>query len=143
VFDHGAKVLYVGISERACEATLDAYLVKLNSFIGPKEKPYKLVKFRAYGKAEKGKERSLIYHTNVLLGVLGSHVIVCLEAIVNSKEKESVRRSIERSGKQVIDISYREMGEMCGNVMQVRNASGELCIIMSQRALNGFTKAHL
>ena len=132
-------MVFASVSERAAEATLSKFIQTFNNTA--RGKFYKLFKFRSFGKPEKG-VRTPIYHTNVMMGVLANHVVVCLESVADDKERARLRSILERKGKEIIDISFTEMGEMCGNIIQVRNNKGELCVIMSKRAYNGFTKAH-
>lgn len=83
---------------------------------------------------------SPIYHTNVMMAILEFHVVVNLSSIVDPNMRSYVKKCLSL-GREVIDISHEEMGEMCGNMIQLKDArNGELCLIMSNRALNGLTK---
>ena len=47
------------------------------------------------------------------------------------------------NGRKVLDLSYKEMLNFCGNMLMVVNKKGEECVIMSQSAYDGLTKVHL
>jgi hypothetical protein len=49
---------------------------------------------------------------------------------------------LEKGGKKIVEISYKEMGEMCGNIIQVKDTEGRLCVIMSKRAEEGFSNVN-
>ena len=83
-----------------------------------------------------------IYHTNVIMAMLDKHVIFCLDSIHDPKERAMVLKELKED-REVIDISYQELGEMCGNAIMVKDATtGDLCLVLSQRALKGFTPEH-
>ena len=137
VFDHKFKRLYVCISERACPQTLNDYLEMLNSHCLDGKK-YSLVTFNAL---DDKKPQSPIYHTNVMMAILENHVVVNLSSVADAHQRAYLKTCLSR-GRQIIDISHEEMGEMCGNMIQVKNKNNELCLIMSERARKGLTNKH-
>ena len=58
-----------------------------------------------------------IYHTNVIMAVFNKHVIICLDSIRDKKVRKTVEKEIVEGGKEIIQISYKEMNEMCGNMI--------------------------
>jgi len=80
---------------------------------------------------EKG---TAIYHTNVLMAVADKYVVICLDAIPSSTEKEMVIDTIKESGKQLIEISFDQMNHFAGNMLQVENESGDKILVMSSQA---------
>ena len=137
VFDHKFKKLYVCISERANLNTLKNYLDLLNSNCVAGNK-YSLITFDAF---DNKTPRSPIYHTNVMMAMLENHVIVNLDSVADPDQRAALKKSLEQD-REIIDISHKEMGEMCGNMIQVKNNKEELCVIMSERAKKGLTKKH-
>ena len=137
VFDHKFKRLYVCISERACPQTLNSYLDTLNSHCVDGKK-YSLITFNAF---DNKSPRSPIYHTNVMMAILENHVIVNLDSVADAHQRAYLKKCLSM-GREIIDISHAEMGEMCGNMIQVKNKDDELCVIMSNRALKGLAKKH-
>lgn len=101
-------------------------------------KKYSLVTFNSF---DNKTPRSPIYHTNVMMAILENHVVVNLDSVVDTTQRAHLKKCLSM-GRKIIDISHEEMGEMCGNMIQVKNKDNELCVIMSDRALKGLTKKH-
>ena len=80
-----------------------------------------------------------IYHTNVMMCVADSYVVICLETIKNETEKEIVINSIQKTNKQLIEISYDQMNHFAGNMLQVHNLKGEIFLVMSTQAYKSLT----
>ena len=50
---------------------------------------------------------------------------------------------MKEGGRKIIDISHYEMTQMCGNMVQVKSGTtGELCVLMSQKARDGLSPAN-
>ena len=72
-----------------------------------------------------------IYHTNVIMAMLDKHVIFCLDSIHDPKERAMVLSELKED-REVIDISYQELSDMCGNALIVKDGrNGDLCLILS------------
>ncbi len=80
-----------------------------------------------------------IYHTNVMMSVGSEIAVVCLEAIADPDQRETVRKSLEDTGKTILEITYDQMNHFAGNMLEVRNQEKEPCLIMSQAAYNSLT----
>ncbi len=124
VLDRVHQVAYACLSDRTHRAVLDAWA---------KEMDYELVVFEAYQKV--GDSYALIYHTNVMMCVGTSFAVVCLESIRDAQEREKVKRKLQESGKQIIDISETQKNAFAGNMLEVRNTKGETFVVMSASAL--------
>ena len=81
-----------------------------------------------------------IYHTNVMMCVADQYVVICLDSIPNTAERNMVTYTIEKSGKEIIDISYSQMNHFAGNMLQVKNKKGEKIVVMSSQAYKSLTK---
>lgn len=125
IFDHVHKIVYGCVSLR-CDADLFANHAKS---LG-----YKPVIFHAYDK-----NGVVIYHTNVLMGIQTSTAVVCLDAITDSQERETLVRSLAETGHDVVDISHAQMNAFCGNVLELENNRGERFLALSQTAFDNFT----
>lgn len=134
VFDQANHLVYCCVSERATLKTLETYISMLNSH---SNSAYKL--FPINGADKNG---CPIYHTNVMLAIMDKHAVCCLAAVHDQKERALLRKSLSK-GRELIDLSYEEMGEMCGNMIQLESQNGQLCVLMSARAKAGLTKEHL
>jgi hypothetical protein len=68
---------------------------------------------------------------------IGLHVVViCLESIVDEKERKNVKENIlTLSKKKIIEISLEQMADFAGNMLQMKTKQeGKLVWIMSERA---------
>lgn len=81
-----------------------------------------------------------IYHTNVMMCVADRYVVICMDAIAASHEKEQVTAAIQQTGKDMIAISYDQMNHFAGNMLQVKNMQGEPLLVMSSQAFEALTK---
>ncbi len=80
-----------------------------------------------------------IYHTNVMMCVAEQYVVICLDSIRNTDERNSVIEMITRSGKEIIEINYNQMNRFAGNMLQVENKEGRQLLIMSAQAFHSLT----
>jgi hypothetical protein len=125
VLDRENKIAYACLSPRTDTEVLKAFC----DYTG-----YKAVTFDAFDPNGKA-----IYHTNVLM-CIGSHfAVICLNSVTNTAEKEIVIQSLKTTGKQIIDISFEQMNQFAGNMLEVRNAEGETLIVMSLTAYGSLT----
>ena len=85
-------------------------------------------------------KRLAIYHTNVMMCIAETFVIVCLASIDNKAERKNVLKNFKEDGKKVIDISEEQVNNFAGNMLQVRGKNDELFLIMSQSAFNSLTQ---
>ena len=81
----------------------------------------------------------LIYHTNVMMCVGKQYVIICLDSIKNPTEKEYLISNFKKTNKKIIEISYEQMNNFAGNMLQVISKSGELFLVMSSTAFRSLT----
>ena len=54
-----------------------------------------------------------------------------------------VRKYLERSGKEIIEISLDQLNHMCGNALQVLGKDRQKYLIMSSHAYEHFTEDQL
>ena len=125
VLDRENKIAYACISPRTNLEVLQDYCAQMN---------YSAVAFHASDQQDQ-----LIYHTNVMMCVADKYVVICLDSIRDSKEKENLLQSIQRTGKQVVPISLAQMNAFAGNMLQVKNAEGNPVLVMSQQAYDALT----
>jgi len=112
IFDNNNRKIYCAVSERATKRALDIFIESFNKFTS---QPYELITFNSFDKNDRP-----IYHTNCLMSVLEKHVVVCLNSIKNKEEREKVRKSIEISEKNLIDLTFKEMENFCANIINVK-----------------------
>ena len=78
-------------------------------------------------------ERLPIYHTNVMMCVADKYVIICLDSIDDKSEKKMVVQTLQKSGKEIIEISEAQMHQFAGNMLQINNGS-KTFLVMSDSA---------
>ncbi|MDB4927263.1 citrulline utilization hydrolase CtlX [Mucilaginibacter sp.] len=125
VLDRENKIVYACLSPRTDERVLAVFCEQTG---------YKAVSF--YAADEKG---LAIYHTNVLMCVGSKFVVICLDSINNDIEKQIVISQIERTGKELIPISFYQMNHFAGNMLEVKNMDSDTLIVMSQSAYTSLT----
>ncbi len=129
VLDRENKLMYACLSPRTDKEVLETVAAKLN---------YQPIAFTSVDKNGKA-----IYHTNVMMSIGESFVVICLESIKDDKEKNGLLDQFADTGKRVIEISYHQMEQMAGNVIQLKNKNGEPIIIMSAQSFGSFTDLQL
>jgi hypothetical protein len=122
VFDHPNKIAYACHSPRT-HADIFHEVCKL---IG-----YRPVLFHATD--QKG---NAVYHTNVVMSVGSRFAVICLDAIRSDDEQEVLLQTLADSGHKVVAISYEQMNNFAGNILEVQTRYGDAGVIMSQRAFN-------
>lgn len=80
-----------------------------------------------------------IYHTNVIMCVATSTVVICLESVKDPIQRANLEKSIIDSGKAIVEITLEQVHAFAGNMLQVENKKGELFIIMSRTAYDALT----
>ena len=113
IFDTINTKVYVNISPWADATLLTTFLEIFNKEV---KTPYTPVTFKAVNNGHP------IYHTNVMLGLLTDHAVVCTESVKNKKEREALvdaltSKESNKRPKKLIDISLKEVNEFCGNVL--------------------------
>jgi hypothetical protein len=129
VLDRDNEIAYACLSPRTDKEVLDVFC---------EQSGYTPVCFDAAD--EQGKA---IYHTNVLMCV-GSHfAVICLDSIPNPHERILVHESLTSNHKEVIDISFEQMNQFAGNMLEVRNLNNDTLIVMSESAYKALSEAQI
>lgn len=124
ILDRQNHIIYAALSARTDIALLEKVAKKLR---------YKTVSFIATDN-----HNQPIYHTNVMMGLTQHFAVVCLECILDEKERKEVIKSIETSGRTIIDINQNQVNHMCGNVLELQNKRGEPYLVMSEQAYSHY-----
>jgi len=120
--DRENKIVYACISPRTDREVLGLFC---------EEEGYRPITFDAVD--EKGRA---IYHTNVLMCLGSGFAVICMDCIANPHEKIVVKESLTATKKQIVEISFEQMNQFAGNMLEVKNKSGETLIVMSRAAFN-------
>lgn len=126
VLDRDNKIAYACISPRTDATVLYDFADSLG---------YTPVLFNAVDSA--GKD---IYHTNVLMCVADEYIVICLESIKDAFQRQMLVSKFSETEKEVIEISYEQMNNFAGNMLQVENYEGNRFVVMSTRAFNSLKK---
>ena len=125
VLDRKNKKAYCCLSPRSNEKLFRKFCEELN---------YKPVVFSAF------QEGYPVYHTNVIMSIGENRVIICLESVENVKEREVLRRELEESGKEIIEISLEQVKKFLGNTLELRGKDGKKFVVMSETAYKSLTE---
>jgi hypothetical protein len=87
-----------------------------------------------------GRDGVPIYHTNVMMALGTTHVVICMESIVDEEEKSNVIKSLQASGKSIVEITYDQMEHFAGNMLELRGTDGPVWV-MSSAAYEALTEA--
>lgn len=126
VLDRDHHIAYACLSPRTNEAVLEDFCRHLG---------YRSVLFDAAD----GNGQA-IYHTNVMMCVADRYVVICLESITNPIQAQRVIDTINDTGKQIVEITLKQMDHFAGNMLQVENGSGEKLLVMSTQAFESLTR---
>ncbi|MGB4577240.1 MAG: arginine deiminase-related protein [Paludibacter sp.] len=121
--DRENKIAYAALSERTDKALL---LQFCNDF------GYRAICFSANQTVEG--QRLPVYHTNVMLCVADKYAVICLDSIDDAGERKYVTESLRKTGKEIVEISEKQMHCFAGNMLQVQNQEGRLFLVMSESA---------
>lgn len=122
VFDYVNKIAYACRSPR----TDDALFKKLCTQLGMKP-----ILFDAVDDAGLP-----IYHTNVVMCVGTKFAVVCLDAIRNEEDQETVLQTFADTGHKVVAISMEQMKKFAGNMLEVQTQHGESVVLVSDQAFH-------
>lgn len=123
VFDHSNKIAYMAISSRSSREVLDQLCEQLDY------RPFAFNTTDHLGKP--------IYHTNVMMSVGEKFVVVCLSCISGSSS--GLLSSLEKSSKAIVEISGDQMAAFAGNMLELRNQTGDPFIVLSDTAMKSLT----
>ncbi len=129
VLDRENKLAYACLSPRTNADVLQEFC-RLSG--------YKTVLFHAADQSGKA-----IYHTNVLMALGDQFAVICLDSIQNNNEKSTVKEALAKSGKEIVEISLEQMNAFAGNMLQLKNISGENLLVMSETAFLSLKEAQI
>ncbi|MEM7297810.1 MAG: arginine deiminase-related protein [Bacteroidota bacterium] len=129
LLDRQNKIAYAAISERTMPEVLEDFCEKTG---------YTKVAFKA-NQTVKG-ERLPIYHTNVMMCLGEQFGLVCLDSIDDESERQNLIDSLEKTGKEIIDISESQKEEFAGNMLQVVGKDEQRLVVMSSAAFHSLSE---
>ncbi len=134
VLDRVNRIAYACVSERSSEALIRHWSEELG---------YEVELFTAVDS-----EQRVIYHTNVMMGLGTSFVVICLTSIADKARRREICLRFEKTGKEIVDISHAQVEQFCGNVLELRSvpelsSAGTMkqLLVMSSKAYRAFSVA--
>ena len=129
VLDRSNRIAYACVSSRTHLDVLGDFAQRMG---------YEVLAFDAVDR-----DSAPIYHTNVLMNVGEALAVICAEAIPREDQRQAVLSSLRDSGHEVVEISFDQMDAFAGNMLELRSASGERVIAMSQQARDSLDESQL
>lgn len=125
VLDRKNKKAYCSLSQRSNEKLFKKFCEEIK---------YKPVVFRAF------QDGYPVYHTNVLMSIGENRAIICLEAITDKNEREIVKKELEESKKEIIEISLEQVKNFLGNTLELIGKDKKRFVVMSETAYKSLTE---
>lgn len=126
--DRKHRKVYCALSPRADEELIIEFCEDFE---------YTPVIFTAYQTVEA--ERLPIYHTNVMMCLAETFVIICLDCIDDKKERKNVLKHLKEDGLEVIAITEDQVANFAGNMLQVKGNDEKRYLVMSEAAHKSLT----
>lgn len=124
VLDHVHRIAYAARSNRANETAFHKFCSDFS---------YQPILFDAQDRGGKA-----VYHTNVMMCIASDFVLIALDMIADKEERNTVRESLEKSGKEVIPLSEEQIFQFAGNAIELTGSNGRNLILSqtSYKSLN-------
>lgn len=129
VLDRVNRIAYACLSSRTHLEALGEFAQRMD---------YEVVAFDAVDR-----NGAPVYHTNVLLNVGEELAVICDEAILRDDQREAVMQSLAGTGHEVLTLTFDQMDSFAGNMLELRSASGDRIIAMSDQARESLTPSQL
>src|SRR5947207_11872561 len=125
VLDHLNRIAYVSLSNRSNPKVIQRFAVDFS---------YEPVTFTSIGS-----DGHPIYHTNVMMCIGTDFAMVGLDMIPNKAERQEVRARLEKTGKEIVELSADQIANFAGNAIELQNRRGEKLLVLSSRAAEALT----
>ena len=126
VLDHLNRIAYVSLSNRSNPKVIQRFAEDFR---------YEPVTFTSIGS-----DGQAIYHTNVMMCIGTAFAMVGLEMISSKVERQQLRARLEKTGKEIVELSADQIANFAGNAIELHNQSGEKLVVLSSRAAQTLTK---
>src|SRR5947199_1987586 len=126
VLDHLNKIAYVSLSNRSNPKVIQRFAVDFS---------YEPVTFTSIDS-----DGQPIYHTNVMMCIGTDFAMVGLDVIPNKAERQEVRARLEKTGKEIVELSADQIANFAGNAIELQNRRGEKLLVLSSRAAEALTE---
>jgi len=120
VLDHLNRFAYVSLSNRSNPKVIERFADDFS---------YEPVTFTSIGSNGQS-----IYHTNVMMCIGTAFATVGLDMIPNKAERQEVRARLEKTGKEIVELSADQIANFAGNAIELHNKDGAKVLVLSSRA---------
>ncbi len=128
VLDHAQRIAYTARSNRADAVALERFCTHFN---------FEPMAFAAADAAGRP-----VYHTNVLMCIATEFTLAGLDLIPDPTRRADVERRLLESGRTLVRLSARQIGEFAGNAIELATPGGRV-LALSQRALAALDAAQI
>ena len=125
ILDREGGVVYACLSDRTHESLLEKFCEKMN---------YRALVFSATDPSGLP-----VYHTNVIMALGNGFVVACMECVTNKADRDALLAEFKASHLELVDISFDQVLNFAGNMLQLRNRSGDPLLAMSTSAFQSLT----
>ena len=122
ILDRLNKLAYCSISKRSNEKLFNIFCEDVG---------YKPIIFSSFDS-----NGGVIYHTNVMMSIGDDFALICYRAIKDLKERKLVKRYLENSGKNIVEISLNQMESFAGNIIQLGDKKNKIIVISKSAYLS-------
>jgi hypothetical protein len=126
VFDHVNKIAYVSLSNRSNPKVIQRFAEDFGC------EPIIFTSIDSDGQP--------IYHTNVMMCIGTAFAMVGLEMIPNKAERQKVRVRLEKTGKEIVELTADQIANFAGNAIELHDKHGEKLLVLSTRAAQALTE---
>lgn len=127
VLDHPNKIAYVSLSNRSTPKVIQRFADDFG---------YEPVTFTSIGP-----NGQPIYHTNVMMCIGTRFVMVGLTTIANKVERQQLRARLEKTGKEIVELTPDQIGNFTGNAIELHSRDGEKLLVLSSRGDRALTES--
>jgi len=120
VLDHISNIAFVARSQRADPVALERFCTHFNF------EPMVFTTADAAG--------TPIYHTNVMMSVATEFALVGFELMNDARRRDDLRARLVESGREVIALDARQIGEFAGNALELSGANGRVLALSTRAA---------
>lgn len=129
ILDRVNKLAYACYSPRTDRVLLESFCKSMG--------------YEAVGFTSVDGEGRQIYHTNVMMALGETFVVICLDSVRDGAERKMLEGKFVETKKEIIEISYEQMMQFAGNMLQVRSQKGDPILVMSEAAYQSLNQEQI
>jgi hypothetical protein len=126
VLDHLNRIAYVSLSNRSNPKVIQRFADDFR---------YEPVTFTSI--SSNGQP---IYHTNVMMCIGTAFAMVGLAMIPNKAERQQVQERLEKTGREIVELTPDQIANFAGNAIELHNKNGDKLLVLSSRAERALTE---